>query len=194
MDSLVKYQETAAMALTRYEKLFSLPEHIPLRCELFSRLLVKAAEISMDLKSEKKVLKLKNRPSPRLHQTWLKLRKYFNVWKREGKPRDCESKSLREYRHFRGLFQQVYRYENNLKFIRNNNKIMHADKNNKKDFFKIIKSIRSNKSNAHPTTLHTPAGLAPTMVPIPSRVLLQMQSSWVAVMKYQIFMTMSSIN
>ena len=157
-NNLVKFQELAAMALTKYEKLFSLPEHIPLKCDLFSRLLVKAAEMSMDVKSDKKRLKFRSKPSPALHQAWLKLRKYFNAWKWQGKPRDDESKSFKEYKQSRGVFQRIYRYENELKLIRNNNKIMEADKSNKKEFFKIIKSIRSSRTSQHPNTLTTPAG------------------------------------
>ena len=156
--NLVNFQDTAAMALSRYEKFFSLPEHIPLKCDLFSRLLVKAAEMTMGVKSEKKTSKFRNKPSARLHQSWLKLRKHFNVWKGEGKPRG-DSKSFREYKLSRGIFQQVYRYERELKTIRNNNTIMHADKSNKKEFFKIIKNIRSGKTSQYPNTLTTPAGI-----------------------------------
>ena len=156
--NLTKYQEAAARALVEYERLFSMPEHIPLRCELYSRLLVKSAELSMDTKSVKRQSGLKQKPPHVLHQAWLKLRKHFNIWKKEGKPRDRESESLKHYKVSRGLFQRAYRYDRELRSIRDNNKIMCADKSNKKEFFKIIKNIRSCKASPYPSTLNTPAG------------------------------------
>ena len=64
---LEKYQHTAAMALTEYDNLFPLPEHIPLKCELFSNLLVRSAEICMETKLVSKEPKKHRKPSPRLN-------------------------------------------------------------------------------------------------------------------------------
>ena len=56
------------------------------------------------------------------------------------------------------MFQQQYKKEKELQFIKDNNAIMRADHNNKNEFYKIIKNIRSSKSSQSLTTLNTPPG------------------------------------
>ena len=84
------YQDTVAKVLTEYENIFPLPEHIPLKCELYSSLIVKSAEITMGTRPSTKESKnnLKNKPSPTLHKLWQKLKKSFEKWKFKGKCRD----------------------------------------------------------------------------------------------------------
>ena len=136
--------------------MFPLPEHIPLKCELYSRILVKSAEISMGIKSEKRKVKFKRKRSPHLHQAWLKLRKAFRKWKTEGKTKDATS--YIQYKLARGIFQRAYRYETELRFIKDNNTIMQADKANKKEFFNTIKNMSSSKRKQYPNVLNTPTG------------------------------------
>ena len=157
---LAMYQDTVALALTQYDAMFPLPEHIPLKCELFSNLLVKSGEMTMELKPVKKKNKsrMKLKPSPSLHQAWQKLQKAFKIWKSNGKIKNLENVNYLNYKQARALFQCRYRKEADLKFIRENNAIILADKNNKNDFYKLIKNMRSRRMSKSPTTLNTPAG------------------------------------
>ena len=156
-DKLEKYQHIAAMALTEYDTMFPLPEHIPLKCELFSNLLVRSAEISMPTKLAGKKAKKKNKTSPLLHRAWSEMRRKFNAWKCGGKCKDAGDISFHEYKQARGVFQQRNRQESTLNYIRNNNTIMSADHRNKKQFFKLIKNLRPGRQSLAPATLHNPA-------------------------------------
>ena len=156
--NLETYQKLAATALTEYDTMFPLLEHIPLKCELFSRILVKSAELCMKVVESKKEPKSKTKVSAKLHQAWQKLRKQYNIWKLGGKRKESSNTEYMEYKRARGTFQKLYRYENELAFIKTNNMIMYADKHNQKAFFKKIKSIRSSKTRDYPLTLSTPVG------------------------------------
>ena len=156
-DRLNMYQETAAKFLLHYEVMFPLPEHIPLKCELYSNILVKAAELCLKIKSEKKRLG-SNKPSHTLHQAWLRLRKLLKKWKKGGKIKTPDCSEFQEYNQAKRIFRYQYRREQELKSIRFNNTIMNADNRNKDEFFKIIRNIRRGKSSDPPSTLHTPAG------------------------------------
>ena len=61
--NLENYQHTAATALAEYENMFPLLEHIPLKCELFSRILVQSAEVCLEIKQVKEKAKNRNKPS-----------------------------------------------------------------------------------------------------------------------------------
>ena len=102
--------------------------------------------------------KRKIKVSPNLHHAWLKLRKFYNIWKKEGKSKESANVNFQDYKQARALFQRQFRYEKELAQIRDNNIIMNADKNNKKLFFKKIKTIRSGGRHECPPTLNTPAG------------------------------------
>ena len=97
-------------------------------------------------------------PSKSVHKAWLQLRKAYEVCKKGGKVRDPACKLFQGYKNSRSMFQQQYRKEKELKFIKDNNAIMRADHNNKNEFYKIIKNIRSSKSRQSLTTLKTPLG------------------------------------
>ena len=153
------YQLTAGKFLLDCENMFPLPEHIPLKCELFSQLLVKSAEICLEIKPNRREDQRKRKlPSPQLEQTYLKMRKCFMRWKETGKSKDPGDASYIAYKSARSLFQRIRRQESTLKYIKQNNIIMQADKDNKRQFFSIIKNLRSTKMSKPPTTLHTPAG------------------------------------
>ena len=161
-SKLHRYQHMTDIALTEYENLFPLPQHIPLKCELYSQLLVKSAEMSMDMKKVRKASKNKTRnsspPSSILHQNWLRLRKAFRNWKHCGKVKDFQNVFYIQYCRARKAFQQRYRYETELKYINQNNKIMQADSGNKKSFYKTIRDMRRGNTTLTPKVLHTPAG------------------------------------
>ena len=82
VDKIPEYQALANKVLSEYETLFPSPDCIPLKCQLYSELLVKTAEICFDT--------LPNRParrdkhSPQLHQAWQHLQKCYKIWKNQG--------------------------------------------------------------------------------------------------------------
>ena len=155
---LDNYQHTAAKALSDYDKMFPLAEHIPLKCELFSSILVKAAELCMEVKPANTTPRKKKKPSAVLHNAWLRLRKAFNAWKAGGKQKSQGNSSFVKYKQERGLFQRRYRYEAELSHIKDNNTIMQADYKNRNGLFNLIKSMRSGKLAQYPTLLNTPSG------------------------------------
>ena len=152
------YQDTAARALSEYEKMFPLPEHIPLKCELYSRILVKSAELCMATKPVNINKNKKRKFSKSLHHAWCSLRKSFKIWKAGGKNKDQTCINYVLYKKARGRFQQQYRKEKEFQHIRNNNIIMRADLKNKNEFFKIIRNIRKCKGTQYPSVLNTPPG------------------------------------
>ena len=155
---LHNYQEAAGTALATYSDMFHLPEHIPLKCELYSNLLVKAAELHMDLKPEKQHSRKMLKSPPIIHQAWVKLRSAYNTWKKEGKVKDTVSLSYQSLRQAKRHFQCIYRQQREYRHIRNNNTIMQADYRNKRQFYKTIKNIRGGKTSNTPGTLITPTG------------------------------------
>ena len=155
-DKLSKYQELAATALIKYEAMFPLLDHIPLKCELYSRLLVRAAEMSLDTKPASISSRKVRKPSLHVHQAWQKLRKAFREWKISGKLKDTDE--FLTFKKARALFQSLYRREVNLQYIKKNNTIMMASYSNSRSFFNIIKNMRSKKKNQPPYTLNTPGG------------------------------------
>ena len=156
--NLQNYQEYSDKVLTEYDDIFALPEHIPLKCELFSTFLVKAADIFMESKPTNTRDPIKDKPFPQLHSAWQHLDKTFNAWKKVGKTKKTNNFEFIQYRKARAKFQHRYRQEKNFKNIKENNLIMHSDHNNKDEFFNHIKRIRKTKSNQFLTTLNTPAG------------------------------------
>ena len=57
------YQDLTAKVLSEYEAYFPTPEFVPLKCQLYSDLLVKAADISLDTTPPHRPTK-KSKPSP----------------------------------------------------------------------------------------------------------------------------------
>ena len=67
------------------EETFDTPECIPLKCELYSNLLVKCAEKTLGKKTSKKISKHK-KFSHIQNQAWLQFDKSYKVWRSAGKP------------------------------------------------------------------------------------------------------------
>ena len=157
-SAMVDYQITAAKALSEYEEIFPHSEHIPLKCELYSRILVKSAELCMATKPVNENTNGKIKSSKSLHQAWMSLRKSFKIWKAGGKIKEKTHEDFVQYKKARGLFQKQHRREKELKHIKTNNIIMEADLKNKNEFFRIIKNIRKCKGAQYPSVLNTPVG------------------------------------
>ena len=140
-DNLSNYQDAAARVLTEFESFFQAPEYIPLKCQLYSDLLVKSAELFVETRSHKS--RSKHQHSPQIHQAWQHLRKSFNCWKREGKPRNPDSCSLLKYRESRADFQYIRRYQYNLKTIKMNNLLMSSHAYERRKHLKLVKNMRA---------------------------------------------------
>ena len=126
-DNLPKYQAMAGKLLSECDSYFPTPEFIPLKCQLYSDLLVRASEISLDTRPNSKVKKHQYRQ--KIHQAWQHLQKVYKIWKKAGKPRDLDSLDYRTFRQARAAFQQIRRHSENLKVIKLNNKLINTYKN-----------------------------------------------------------------
>ena len=152
-----EYQSLAEKALLDCERYFPTSEFLPLKCQLYSDLLVKAAELSLDTKPSQ--VKAKPRPAPQVHHAWKHFRKYFNIWKKEGKPRDPNLTCYRHYKESRAIFQQVRRHQDNLKTVRMNNLMMHTNSWDKNKYYSMIRTMRGQSKKHKLQELHTPAGV-----------------------------------
>ena len=151
------YQHLADKALTEYEQYFPTSEFLPLKCQLYSELLVKAAELSLEIKPV--VPARKTNPTPQLHHAWKHLHKVYKTWKNEGKPREPCSFSFLQYKKSRANFQQIRRRQSNQKTIRLNNLLMHLNKYDKTKYFNLIRRLQGQPQKQVLKELHTPAGI-----------------------------------
>ena len=156
IDRVPEYQALANKALSEYDALFAPLDCIPLKCKLYSELLVKAAEICFDTLPNKPARKDKH--SPHLHQAWQHLQRCYKIWKNNGNPRQSDNNLFVLYAAARSKFQQARRYDNNLKSIRFNNKLMHTHRADRNKHFKLLKNLRRCPPKQCISTLYTPAG------------------------------------
>ena len=155
-DNLPKYQAMAGKLLSECDSYFPTPDFIPLKCQLYSDLLVRASEISLDTRPNSKVKKHQYRQ--KIHQAWQHLQKVYKIWKKAGKPRDLDSLDYKTFRQARAAFQQIRRHSENLKVIKLNNKLINTYKNERNKHLSLIQNIRGYKSRQRLTVLHTPSG------------------------------------
>ena len=76
-DKLKIYQQVAENFLSKCESAFPNPECIPLKCALFSELLVRAAELCLETKPAGKKIE-KSNVSKKMNQAWKLLEGRFN--------------------------------------------------------------------------------------------------------------------
>ena len=157
-EKLAEYQSAAAKALSECEAYFSSAEYIPLKCQLYSELLVKCADLTMGTRSLPTSSKSPRYP-PRLHQAWQHLRKCFRLWKQDNKPKDPLNSLLLKYRAARANFQAIRRHCRNLKTVKFNNLLMHTQYSDRRKHLKLIKKLRSSRKKQTLAELHTPAGV-----------------------------------
>ena len=98
-----------------------------------------------------------SRVSVKLHQAHQHLRRCYNIWNKEGKPRSTDHPLFSSYRQARSKVQQVRRHERNMRNIRTNNKIMQANHGNKNLYFKMIKNIM--QSSIHHSIEYLPKSI-----------------------------------
>ena len=152
-----EYQQLADQALTNFEQYFPTPEFLPLKCQLYSDLLVRAGELSLKIKPVRSAKKAC--PTPQLHHAWKHLHKCYKLWKYQGKPRDHCSISFLQYKTSRANFQQIRRYQDNQKMIKMNNPLMHLNKCDKTEYFKLIRRLQGQPQKQPLKELHTPTGV-----------------------------------
>ena len=150
------YQTLCETFLSRCEETFPNPECIPLKCALMSDLMVKSAEMSMEIKQAK--TKKDKKVCKRKHQAWQHLRKSFKIWKNSGKSKDNSNPDFQRYKAARANFQRVRRYNDNLGTIKDNNRIMFSRSNDRSQFFKLMKNIRGEAVRPMTSKIITPCG------------------------------------
>ena len=87
--------------------MFDSREFTPLKCQLFSELLVKAASVCFKEKLQgpfKKQL-----PHPKINSAWKKLQRSYKIWKSAGKSRDSNDQYFLQYKKSRANYQKVRR-------------------------------------------------------------------------------------
>ena len=157
-DKLKEYEDAAAKVLSESESYFSSVEYIPLKCQLYSELLVTCAELTMGTRSHPTPSKSPRYP-PRLHQAWQHLRKCFRLWKENNKPKDPINSLLLKYRAARANFQTIRRHCRNLKTVKFNNLLMNTQYSDRRKHLRLIKKLQSSRKKQTLVELHTPAGV-----------------------------------
>ena len=152
------YRDATDIALKHMEEVFNEPEFIPLKCELYSRLLVTCAEGTLKVKTSRTRKSRSLKFSKRQNKAWKEFDKSFKAWSKAGKPR---SETNHLYKHFklaRSNFQRIRRYEDNLKSIKHNNQLMTYEKEDKTQLYRLVKAAQGKKAAGPLTTkLITPS-------------------------------------
>ena len=157
-ENIPMYQTLAAKFLTECDSLFPTSDFIPLKTQLYSELLVRAAELSLGTKPSISVLKKHQYPR-QVHQAWQHLQKMYKIWKNSGKPQHPNNIDLVLYKKARSALQYIRRRTNNLKTIRVNNTLMHSLKSDRNKHLKLVKRLHGCKSKSSITCLYTSAGV-----------------------------------
>ena len=132
-----QYQGMSDILLSKAEAFFQNSEHLPLKCKLYSKLLVKAALSTCKNKKALERTKSKPKHDYRVKAAILVYRRKFKAWNKQNRKR--EHPSYKEYIAARKALQSTVRYVNNLKTINLNNKIMQAGAHDRNNIYKIMK-------------------------------------------------------
>ena len=152
-----QYQKLARSALSYFETFFPSAEFIPVKCRMYSELLVKAAELSTT-KLKPRQLHRKNTHSSKVHHAWKHLQKQYCIWKNEGKPRQNECESYLNYKQSRSNFQKVRRHQKRLRMTMTNNQMMYLNMKDKNKFYRLLKTAQGQAPEKPLLELHTPVG------------------------------------
>ena len=90
-DGLHGYQEQSAEVLKSLLDQFQEPDHIPILCELFSKMLVISAEKNFETISPRNNISKKKKPyfSPQHKAQNISHEKVCKEWRRQGRPQDA---------------------------------------------------------------------------------------------------------
>ena len=149
------FQDKAGSLLSQAEDCFTGSQYIPLKCELYSKLLVNAATSTCSAMSSLK-FKAKSKISSKVKAAKSIYKRKYKAWNQQNRCR--EHPSFLEYTSARKNLQSLVRYENNLKNIRFNNTLMHAHSQDKNKVYSLMKKSRGVQSYPETTILETPVG------------------------------------
>ena len=156
VEQIQTYKHLTNEVLKEMEKFFSNQECIPLKCKLYSDLLVSCAEHALPCQGSQTKPKTKKfnpqRFSFRQNRAWQQFNKSYKQWKSAGKPRCAENRTFRQFKEARANFQRVRRYEDNLQHIKFNNKLMMTSITDRNYVFKLMKAVRGKQSRGTPTS------------------------------------------
>ena len=139
-SDISQYQVLAGSFLSQAESYFDSPEYIPLKCNMYSNLLITAATSTCAVKQSKP-----HRQKPKLSYK-LKLaksnyRRKYKLWNKQNRNRDHPAYS--EYLGAQKNLQYIGRYEDNLNNIKFNNELMDAHANDKNKVYSLMKKVVS---------------------------------------------------
>ena len=137
-----RYRAETDIALKSMEIAFNSPEFVPLKCELYSRLLVNCAEKTFKVKQTQTSKSKSIKFSKQQNQAWTQFDKSFKMWARAGKPRNESSQLFKQFKLARSNYQRVRRYEDNLKNIKHNNLLMTYHKEDKTKLYSVVRAAR----------------------------------------------------
>ena len=157
-SKLHAYMEATDTALTVASEYWNFPEAIPHLCSLYSSLLVRSAEITMDYKSPNRAMSKRSLCSKKVEIAKKRLKNSFRKWKSAGSPK-LKSHPVRAlYLSVKYDFQRLVRREENLKIIKHNNFIMGSLMRDKNRVYSRMKQLRGQQSSSIPPKLVTPVG------------------------------------
>ena len=122
-SDIAQYQGHAGCLLSLAESSFPDSECIPIKCELYSKLLVNAALSTCEAKKPTSVTSANTKPKQSKN---LKLAKSFYKMKYKHWNRSKDHPTYKAYVQARKALQQVERYEGCLEYISFNNRLMQA--------------------------------------------------------------------
>ena len=158
-SDIEQYQEYTDTILSLAESTFSDPQLFPIKCELYSHLLVNSAVKTCALKKSRSCTKskYKTKISKKLKHARSEYRIRYGQWNRTGRRKDHPT--YKAYITARKVLQRIERYERNLSYIKFNNKLMLADSTDKSEVFSLMKKARGVTSTSVKTSiLETPVG------------------------------------
>lgn len=130
-EKRIQYDEQTSDMLRKAETIFDSPEFIPLKCELYSNLMVKSAELCFDFKLIKSKKDKPIKFSRQVEEAKRMYLKCYRTWKDAGKPSDKDNESYLSYVSSKRCLQTTQRSERNLDFASFNDKLMECDSANR---------------------------------------------------------------
>ena len=148
----------AAKALSDAAQYWSTPECIPLMCSLYSNLLVTSAKLVFETKSSNPC-NSKPKKSKKLTSAQTNLEKQFNYWKRAGRPLSKHDPARLKYTRARSFLQKLQRYEETLRTININHRLISATTQDRNMVYSMMKKLRNESAKSDTKTLVTAVGM-----------------------------------
>jgi hypothetical protein len=154
-SDISQYQVLAGSFLSQAESYFDSQEYIPLKCNMYSNLLVTAATSTCAVK-ESKPYRSKPKLSYKLKLAKSNYKRKYKLWNKQNRNKDHPAYS--EYLGARKNLQYIGRYEDNLNNIKFNNELMDAHVNDKNKVYSLMKKARGVVACTETSVLETPVG------------------------------------